>query len=76
MVGGGSNVGARDSYSEKALQVIVSRSHEGKVKEFVSAALGNDTVFIPAGGAGIYLFFFFFLSRFEGCLVVSWTANV
>ncbi|KAJ8279777.1 hypothetical protein COCON_G00068430 [Conger conger] len=52
MVGSGSNVAARDSYNEKALQVIVSRSHAGKVKEFVAAALGNDTVVIPAGGAG------------------------
>ncbi|KAI1889111.1 hypothetical protein AGOR_G00175710 [Albula goreensis] len=52
MVGVGGNVGARASYNEKAPQVIVSRSHAGKVKEFIGSALGNDTVIIPAGGAG------------------------
>ncbi|KAJ8376672.1 hypothetical protein SKAU_G00072520 [Synaphobranchus kaupii] len=52
MVGAGGNVRARDSYNEKSPQVIVSRSHAGKVKEFVGTALGNDTVVIPAGGAG------------------------
>ncbi|KAJ8413310.1 hypothetical protein AAFF_G00093060 [Aldrovandia affinis] len=52
VVGVGANVGAREAYNEKAPKVIVSRSHAGKVKEFIGAALGNDTVIIPAGGAG------------------------
>ncbi|XP_036377559.1 inositol monophosphatase 3-like isoform X2 [Megalops cyprinoides] len=52
MVGAGANVRARETYSEKAPQVIVSRSHAGKVKGFIGAAFGNDTVIIPAGGAG------------------------
>ncbi|XP_048867443.1 inositol monophosphatase 3 isoform X2 [Brienomyrus brachyistius] len=52
MVDGGSNVKPRDSYNEKSPRVIVSRSHAGKVKGFVEAAFGNNTVIFPAGGAG------------------------
>ncbi|KAG7455130.1 hypothetical protein MATL_G00253370 [Megalops atlanticus] len=52
MVGAGSNIRARASYNEKSPKVIVSRSHAGKVKGFIQSAFGNDTVILPAGGAG------------------------
>ncbi|MGH0123862.1 UNVERIFIED_CONTAM: hypothetical protein FKN15_063412 [Acipenser sinensis] len=52
LVDGGSNIKARTSYNEKSPQIIVSRSHAGKVKAFAQKAFGNDTVIIPAGGAG------------------------
>ncbi|KAL4635226.1 inositol monophosphatase 3-like [Arapaima gigas] len=52
MVDVGSNVSPRSSYNVKSPSVIVSRSHAGKVKGFVEAAFGNNTIIIPAGGAG------------------------
>ncbi|KAG9355219.1 hypothetical protein JZ751_000057 [Albula glossodonta] len=52
MVGAGSNVRARSAYGEKSPQVIVSRSHAGKVNGFIQTAFGNDTVIRVAGGAG------------------------
>ncbi|MBN3324821.1 IMPA3 monophosphatase, partial [Atractosteus spatula] len=52
MVGGGSNVNARPSYNTQSPRIIVSRSHAGKVKPFIQEAFGNDTVILPAGGAG------------------------
>ncbi|KAI1901412.1 hypothetical protein AGOR_G00034180 [Albula goreensis] len=52
MVGAGANVRARSAYSEKSPQVIVSRSHAGKVNGFIQTAFGNDTVIRVAGGAG------------------------
>ncbi|KAJ8372998.1 hypothetical protein AAFF_G00272350 [Aldrovandia affinis] len=52
IVGWGSNVKARASYSEKSPQFIVSRSHAGKVNGFIQTAFGNNTVVHAAGGAG------------------------
>lgn len=51
-VGEGSNVAPRSSYNTNSPKVIVSRSHSGKVKNFVQAAFGNNTEILPAGGAG------------------------
>ncbi|XP_056149310.1 inositol monophosphatase 3 [Lampris incognitus] len=51
-VGQGSNVRPRSSYSVSPPKVIVSRSHAGKVKNFIQDAFGNNTTIIPAGGAG------------------------
>ncbi|XP_040911455.1 inositol monophosphatase 3 [Toxotes jaculatrix] len=50
-VGQGSNMHPRSSYSLSPPNVIVSRSHSGKVKSFVHNAFGNNTI-IEAGGAG------------------------
>ncbi|XP_028833529.1 inositol monophosphatase 3-like [Denticeps clupeoides] len=52
LVGSGSNVMPRAEYSTNPPKVIVSRSHAGKVKDFIEEAFGNNTVIIPAGGAG------------------------
>ncbi|XP_042353689.1 inositol monophosphatase 3 [Plectropomus leopardus] len=52
IVGQGSNMRPRSSYSVNPPKVIVSRSHSGKVKSFVQDAFGNNTTIIGAGGAG------------------------
>nr|XP_008116763.2 PREDICTED: inositol monophosphatase 3 [Anolis carolinensis] len=52
MVGGGANIKARSSYNEQAPTIIVSRSHEGKVKQVALQTFGNKTVVIKAGGSG------------------------
>ncbi|XP_060899858.1 inositol monophosphatase 3 [Labrus mixtus] len=52
LVGEGSNMRARSSYSISPPKVIVSRSHSGKVKSYIQDAFGNSTTVIPAGGAG------------------------
>ncbi|XP_041848687.1 inositol monophosphatase 3 [Melanotaenia boesemani] len=51
-VGQGSNVRPRSSYSVSPPKVVVSRSHSGKVKNFILDAFGNGTTVIEAGGAG------------------------
>ena len=56
LVGDGANVLPRSEYSINAPKVIVSRSHAGKVKGFIEDAFGNNTVIIPAGGAGTAYF--------------------
>nr|XP_060638743.1 Golgi-resident adenosine 3',5'-bisphosphate 3'-phosphatase [Anolis sagrei ordinatus] len=52
MVGGGANIKARSSYNEQTPTIIVSRSHEGKVKQVALQTFGNKTVIIKAGGSG------------------------
>lgn len=52
LVGQGSNMSPRLSYSVSPPKVIVSRSHSGKVKSFIQDAFGNSTTIIAAGGAG------------------------
>uniref|UniRef100_M0R7C5 Golgi-resident adenosine 3',5'-bisphosphate 3'-phosphatase n=1 Tax=Rattus norvegicus TaxID=10116 RepID=M0R7C5_RAT len=52
MVDSGSNVKARSSYNEKTPKIIVSRSHAGMVKQVALQTFGNQTLIIPAGGAG------------------------
>ncbi|XP_041660343.1 inositol monophosphatase 3 [Cheilinus undulatus] len=52
LVGQGSNVRPRSSYSINPPKVIVSRSHSGKVKSYIQDAFGNSTTIIEAGGAG------------------------
>ncbi|XP_036940304.1 inositol monophosphatase 3 [Acanthopagrus latus] len=52
LVGQGSNVHRRSSYSINPPKVIVSRSHSGKVKSYIQDAFGNSTTVIEAGGAG------------------------
>ncbi|XP_067904313.1 inositol monophosphatase 3-like [Heterodontus francisci] len=52
MVDGASNIHPRKSYNEKTPTVIVSRSHAGAVTSYSKGAFGNDTIIIPAGGAG------------------------
>ncbi|XP_074545364.1 inositol monophosphatase 3 [Halichoeres trimaculatus] len=52
VVGQGSNVHPRPSYSISPPKVIVSRSHSGKVKNFILDAFGNSTTIVEAGGAG------------------------
>uniref|UniRef100_J3RZS0 inositol-phosphate phosphatase n=1 Tax=Crotalus adamanteus TaxID=8729 RepID=J3RZS0_CROAD len=52
MVSGGSNIQPRPSYNEQTPTIIVSRSHEGAVKEVAWQSFGNKTAIINAGGAG------------------------
>ncbi|XP_059200341.1 inositol monophosphatase 3 [Centropristis striata] len=52
LVGQGSNMRPRSSYSSSPPKVIVSRSHSGQVKSFVLEAFGNNTKTVEAGGAG------------------------
>uniref|UniRef100_A0A6J0U7E1 Golgi-resident adenosine 3',5'-bisphosphate 3'-phosphatase n=1 Tax=Pogona vitticeps TaxID=103695 RepID=A0A6J0U7E1_9SAUR len=52
MVHGGSNIKARSSYNEQTPTIIVSRSHEGTVRQVALQTFGNKTVIIKAGGAG------------------------
>lgn len=52
VVGHGSNVNRRSSYNASPKKVIVSRSHSGKVKNYIRNAFGNSTTIIEAGGAG------------------------
>nr|XP_028606049.1 inositol monophosphatase 3 isoform X1 [Podarcis muralis] len=52
MVGGGSNIKPRSSYNEQTPTIIVSRSHEGKVRQLAWQTFGNKTAIIKAGGAG------------------------
>ncbi|KAH0627711.1 hypothetical protein JD844_003841 [Phrynosoma platyrhinos] len=52
MVRGGSNVKPRSSYNDQTPTIIVSRSHEGAVKQVAWQTFGNKTVIIKAGGAG------------------------
>uniref|UniRef100_UPI0037E805F5 inositol monophosphatase 3 n=1 Tax=Semicossyphus pulcher TaxID=241346 RepID=UPI0037E805F5 len=52
IVGQGSNMRPRSSYSISPPKVIVSRSHSGKVKSYIQDAFGNSTTMITAGGAG------------------------
>lgn len=52
VVGHGSNVKRRSSYNASPKKVIVSRSHSGKVKNYIRNAFGNSTTIIEAGGAG------------------------
>ncbi|KPP76214.1 inositol monophosphatase 3-like [Scleropages formosus] len=52
LVGRGANIKPREKYNGETPQVIVSRSHGGKVEEFIKTAFGNSTVIILAGGAG------------------------
>ncbi|XP_040000641.1 inositol monophosphatase 3 isoform X2 [Xiphias gladius] len=51
-VGQGSNMRPRSSYSVSPPNVIVSRSHSGKVKSYIHDAFGNSTTITEAGGAG------------------------
>ncbi|XP_071348000.1 inositol monophosphatase 3 isoform X2 [Trachinotus anak] len=51
-VGQGSNMHSRSSYSVSPPSVIVSRSHSGKVKNYIHDAFGNSTTITEAGGAG------------------------
>ncbi|XP_077792789.1 Golgi-resident adenosine 3',5'-bisphosphate 3'-phosphatase isoform X3 [Podarcis muralis] len=51
MVGGGSNIKPRSSYNEQTPTIIVSRSHEGKVRQLAWQTFGNKTAIIKAGGA-------------------------
>ncbi|XP_022617516.1 inositol monophosphatase 3 [Seriola dumerili] len=51
-VGQGSNMRPRSSYSVSPPSVIVSRSHSGKVKNYIHDAFGNSTTITEAGGAG------------------------
>ncbi|KAG8138652.1 putative Inositol monophosphatase 3-like protein [Naja naja] len=51
MVNGGSNIQPRSSYNERTPTIIVSRSHEGQVKQVAWQSFGNQTVIIKAGGA-------------------------
>ena len=39
-----------------ATSIIVSRSHAGKVGTVAKEAFGDNTVVIPAGGAGLYMY--------------------
>ncbi|XP_019966881.2 inositol monophosphatase 3 [Paralichthys olivaceus] len=52
VVGQGSNMYPRSSYSISPPSVIVSRSHSGKVKSYIHDAFGNSTTITEAGGAG------------------------
>uniref|UniRef100_A0A2D4KQB7 Golgi-resident adenosine 3',5'-bisphosphate 3'-phosphatase n=1 Tax=Micrurus paraensis TaxID=1970185 RepID=A0A2D4KQB7_9SAUR len=52
MVNGGSNIQPRSSYNERTPTIIVSRSHEGEVKQMARQSFGNRTTIIKAGGAG------------------------
>uniref|UniRef100_A0A8D2JKF5 inositol-phosphate phosphatase n=2 Tax=Varanus komodoensis TaxID=61221 RepID=A0A8D2JKF5_VARKO len=52
MVKGGSNIKPRSSYNEQTPTIIVSRSHEGKVRQVASQSFGNETKIIKAGGSG------------------------
>uniref|UniRef100_UPI003AACEAA3 inositol monophosphatase 3 isoform X1 n=1 Tax=Centroberyx gerrardi TaxID=166262 RepID=UPI003AACEAA3 len=52
LVGQGSNMRPRSSYSVSPPKVIVSRSHAGKAQNYIQDAFGNSTTIIPAGGAG------------------------
>lgn len=52
LVDHGSNMRLRSSYSINPPNVIVSRSHSGKVKNYIQGAFGNNTTIIEAGGAG------------------------
>ncbi|XP_075069648.1 Golgi-resident adenosine 3',5'-bisphosphate 3'-phosphatase [Mixophyes fleayi] len=52
MVEEGSNTKRRDSYNEEFPNIIVSRSHSGKVKEVTLQSFGNQTKIISAGGSG------------------------
>lgn len=52
LVGQGSNMQRRSTYSISPPKVVVSRSHAGKVKNVIQDAFGNNTVIIGAGGAG------------------------
>lgn len=52
IVGQGSNMGPRSSYTVSPPSVIVSRSHSGKVKNYIHDAFGNSTTITEAGGAG------------------------
>uniref|UniRef100_A0A8C5SCB0 Golgi-resident adenosine 3',5'-bisphosphate 3'-phosphatase n=1 Tax=Laticauda laticaudata TaxID=8630 RepID=A0A8C5SCB0_LATLA len=52
MVNGGSNIQPRSSYNERTPTIIVSRSHEGQVKQMAWQSFGNQTAIIKAGGAG------------------------
>lgn len=58
VVGHGSNVNRRSSYNASPKKVIVSRSHSGKVKNYIRNAFGNSTTIIEAGGAGEWSFTF------------------
>ena len=40
--------------SDDPYRIIVSRSHSGDVEEVAKKALGENTVIIPAGGAGMH----------------------
>ncbi|KAG7221020.1 hypothetical protein INR49_031191 [Caranx melampygus] len=51
-VGQGSNVNPRSSYNISPPSVIVSRSHSGKVRNYIHDAFGNSTIITEAGGAG------------------------
>ncbi|XP_029380711.1 inositol monophosphatase 3 [Echeneis naucrates] len=48
----GSNMRPRSSYNVNPPNVIVSRSHSGKVKSYIHGAFGNSTSITEAGGAG------------------------
>ncbi|XP_070587201.1 Golgi-resident adenosine 3',5'-bisphosphate 3'-phosphatase-like [Erythrolamprus reginae] len=52
MVNGGANVQPRSSYNERTPTIIVSRSHEGQVRQMAQQSFGNQTAIIKAGGAG------------------------
>ncbi|XP_061441757.1 Golgi-resident adenosine 3',5'-bisphosphate 3'-phosphatase [Rhineura floridana] len=52
MVDGGSNIKPRSSYNEQTPTIIVSRSHEGKVRQLASQTFGNKSRILSAGGAG------------------------
>ncbi|KAM3604840.1 uncharacterized protein V6R79_016879 [Siganus canaliculatus] len=52
VVGHGSNVNRRSTYSINPPKVIASRSHPGEVKSYIQSAFGNNTSITAAGGAG------------------------
>lgn len=52
MVDGGSNVKVRSTYNQENPTIIVSRSHTGTVQDVIRKTFGNNTVIVPAGGAG------------------------
>ncbi|XP_069076313.1 Golgi-resident adenosine 3',5'-bisphosphate 3'-phosphatase isoform X2 [Pleurodeles waltl] len=52
MVDGGSNVKVRSNYDQENPTIIVSRSHTGTVQDVIRKTFGNNTVIVPAGGAG------------------------
>ncbi|KAM7401334.1 hypothetical protein PAMA_005500 [Pampus argenteus] len=58
LVGQGSNMTPRSSYSVSPPKVIVSRSHSGEVKNYIHGAFGNNTTIIEAGGAGELFYIF------------------
>lgn len=72
MVNGGSNIQPRSSYNERTPTIIVSRSHEGQVKQVAWQSFGNQTAIIKAGGAGEWIRMFLFCQISSSESVSSW----